>query len=115
MIRRKCLIFGCVLVVGLGLSQAGGADQPKANTSITRLIEEMKDRDAKVRQKAAQALRVLGLRGKPAEAVLIGALKDEDAAVRYAAIQALKEIGPDPKAAMQPLIEFVQEVKQNER
>lgn len=65
---------------------------------VPNLIEELADKDPKVRQAAAQKLEPLGDKALAAVPGLVKALKDPDEAVREAAASALAVIDPTNKA-----------------
>jgi hypothetical protein len=66
--------------------------------SITGLIEDLADKDPKVRREAAEQLGLHGAKAKAAIPALVKALKDGDESVREAAIAALEVIDPANKA-----------------
>jgi HEAT repeat protein len=90
-------------------------DVPKLE-DIPKIIEQLKDKDATVRAKAATSIGARGqLRAKDvkdAVAPLTQVLrKDEDVSVRRAAGVALSKMDPEPKVALQPLIESLKNEK----
>lgn len=70
----------------------------KIETSVTHLIDDLKDTDATVRKGAAEALERLAAGGKEAVPALLAALKDKDENVREAVLLAMLSIDPDNKA-----------------
>jgi HEAT repeat protein len=70
----------------------------KIETSVTHLIEDLKDNDPAVRKGAAEALERLGPPAKEAIPALLEALKDKDEGVREAVLLAMLTIDPDNKA-----------------
>jgi HEAT repeat protein len=95
--RRILLVILLISLSGCGSAQptmAGG-----------KWAEALRDRDAKVRKKAAFTLGNIGPSDPAVLPALIGALKDADAAVRCEAILALLKCGPAAKEAIPELTE----------
>ncbi len=67
-------------------------------TSLQYLLENIKDRDSRVRREAIEALERLETKAKPAIPALTAALNDKEEAVREAAVSALLAIDPENKA-----------------
>ena len=61
------------------------------------LLENIKDKDPRVRREAVEALERLESKAKPAILALTAALNDKEEAVREAAISALLTIDPENK------------------
>lgn len=72
---------------------------------LPTLIEHLKSPDATTRAEAAEDLRTLGRKAKPALPTLAGLLKDSTPRVRYAAASAVLRIAPADKAAVDVLLE----------
>ncbi|MBY0524474.1 MAG: HEAT repeat domain-containing protein [Gemmataceae bacterium] len=82
------------------------ADSPSATTpmspptapqaTVDELIAALRDRDPRVRERAALSLAACGSEARPAIAALRDALNDSDAAVRNYAAQALFDLDPLP-------------------
>jgi HEAT repeat protein len=74
----------------ISLRQVG----PKAKKTVSALRAQLKDRNADVRQTAAEELGAIGPEAKEAVPDLRAALKDRNVGVRQAAAVALLKIGP---------------------
>ena len=88
-----------VLAIACGLAtfakpHAVGADD-KIDPEIEKLIKDMKNKDVKVRLKAADALRAKGEEAAPASKALCDALIDLSPKVNIAALEALEKVRPD--------------------
>jgi hypothetical protein len=70
-------------------------------TSLTYLLESLKDNNPAVRREAAEGLERLGTKAKPAVAALTKALGDKNEIVREAVFNALLNIDPEVKALVQ--------------
>lgn len=70
----------------------------RIETSLTHLIEDLKDSDPTVRKSAAEALERIGEKAREAVPALVEATKDKDESVREAALLAVLAIDPDNKA-----------------
>ncbi len=70
-------------------------------TSLTYLLESLKDSNPAVRREAAEGLERLGAKAKPAVAALTEALGDKNEVVREAVFNALLNIDPEVKALIQ--------------
>jgi len=70
----------------------------KIQDSPAGLIEDLADKEPRVRRKAAEELERLGATARVAAPALVKALKDADASVREAAATALATVDPDNKA-----------------
>jgi HEAT repeat protein len=82
---------------------------PKDETAVPALVEALKDKAGKVRQRAAESLGDLGPRGKSAVPDLVKAAGDSEPAVSWAAIDALGQIGPDAEEAVPSLAEALKD------
>ncbi len=72
-------------------------------TSLTYLLEGLKDDNPAARREAAQGLERLGAKAKPAVAALTEALRDKNETVREAVFNALLAIDPEVKALLQAI------------
>src|SRR5262245_58463811 len=81
-----------LLALALASSTAAGADKP-ADKETAKLIEALKDKDAKARRDAAMGLAAKGPAAKAAVPALIKALADKDEDVRVRAAFALGKVG----------------------
>lgn len=77
--------------------------------AIPALIDALKDPNAEVRDRAAQALARMGPPARQAVPQLIAALQDPDWKVRRSAARALGQIGPDAEKAVPALIEIIRD------
>lgn len=85
------------LVLG-GMSDCGPDVVGHLATALVK-----KDEDVRVKEAAAEGLRLIGPSAATALPALITALRDEDAAVRELAALALQKLGPDARAAADAL------------
>src|SRR5882724_6653151 len=82
----------------------------KLKDAVPELIAALKDKDAKVRAKAAESLwSVGGADTTEAIPALVPLLKDKDANVRLNTAGALGQIGPEAKAAIPALRETLKD------
>jgi HEAT repeat protein len=72
---------------------------------LPTLIEQLKSSDAMVRAEAAEDIRTLGKKARPALATLAGLLKDSSPRVRYAAASAILRITPADQDAVKVILE----------
>ena len=82
---------------------AGALATLKAKEGVPQLTAALKDRDAGVRAKAAEALWSMGPDARDAVSELTAALKDRSADVRLSAAGALGEIGAEARDAVPAL------------
>lgn len=75
--------------------------------ALPALIAALKDPQADVRDRAAQALARMGPPAQEAVPALVAALNDTDWRVRRSAARALGQIGPGAEAAVPALIEVI--------
>jgi HEAT repeat protein len=97
------IMFLCLSVLPF-LTTSGFAGQP-ADTTVSDLIDALKDPDPVIRQGVTTALGGLGPKAAPAGPALIDALNDQDPSVRQLAARALGDIGPQAEAAVPALID----------
>jgi len=71
---------------------------------LTEWVKGLEDRESNIRIGAANALAEMGMKAKPAVAVLIKTLGDREKRVRMAAASALGAIGPEASEAVPTLI-----------
>jgi HEAT repeat protein len=81
--------------------QRAGQILDAIQSSLTFLLESLKDNNPAVRREAAQGLIRLGPKAKPAVTALTQALQDKDEDVRDAVFNALLSIDPEIKALVQ--------------
>jgi HEAT repeat protein len=81
--------------------QRAGRILEAIQSSLSYLLESLKDNNPAVRVEAADGLARLGAKAKPAVAALIQALEDKNEVVREAAFNALLSIDPEVKALAQ--------------
>ena len=74
---------------------------------ISKLIDDLKNNDARVRFWAAASIGYF--EAKEAVPALIEALKDSNPGVSYRAAEALGDIGPDAKESIPALVEALKE------
>jgi HEAT repeat protein len=108
-------VAGPQFTFGAKKKKDDSADVPKLE-DIPKIIEQLKDKDAGVRTKAATAIGARGqLRArdvKDAVAPLANMVrKDDDVAARRAAGSALAKMDPDPKLVLESLIEALKNDK----
>jgi HEAT repeat protein len=72
--------------------------------AVPALVELLKDKDARLRARAATTLWGMGSKGKAGVPALALALADPDLDVRLASAMALEGMGPDTKEAMPALV-----------
>ena len=66
----------------------------EAKEAIPVLVEALRDKEAEVRDSAAEALGALGADAREAVTALLDLIKDKDEDVRQTAVEALKKIDP---------------------
>jgi len=93
-------------ISSLVLSQGSVWGQEVSASVVDALIEQLKDDNQVVHERAAVALSSIGRDTVPA---LIKALRHEDSDVRERAAFALRGIGPEATAAVPALIEALKE------
>lgn len=88
----------------------------KDAAAVTPLIATLKkDKDAGVRNSAAEALGSLKKVAKAAVPELLATLKDIDALVRETAAESLADIGEEPKTVVPALIKLLEDPEMNVR
>lgn len=101
-----CLILTCAFVHGQRepIDPAERAQTARLrDRPVAEWLADLKKDNAKIRQKAAEALGDLGAKAKGAVPALAGALKDPERGVRAAAARALERIGPAASPALPAL------------
>jgi HEAT repeat protein len=121
--RLMVLVLGCsLLVLGawdggvFGQKDKGGLNIPKKE-ELPKLIEQLKDKDANARMRAATLLGNFGqIQAKPvagAVSTLLTIVKsDENADCRRAAADAIGKIASDPKGMVPVLVEALKNDKE---
>src|SRR4051812_25506711 len=97
MLSPRCfLILSRILLLaglGIGLTAPATAEQPgKESETVSKLIAQLKDRNARVRAEAAQALGKMGPPAQAAALPLLDLVNDRDNDVQRKASHALSAI-----------------------
>lgn len=99
----------CTILVLLAALTPAAADDTRQGKTLPAWVEQLDDRDAKVRVQACQVLGDWGRKGGDAVGPLVKTLGDKDANVRYAAADALGRIGPTAKEAVAALLKLLKD------
>jgi HEAT repeat protein len=96
------LIYLCL--TGLPFLTSRGVAEQQADTTVSDLMDALKDQDPVIRQGVATALGGLGAKAATAVPALIEALKDRESSPRSQSARALGAIGAPAEAAIPALI-----------
>ncbi len=77
--------------------------------TVRQRIDELKDRDMVIRQRAVDALRQLGPEAKSAVPALTAALRDSSCGVRRRAAEALGAVGAEARSSVPALTEALRD------
>lgn len=108
-VLRTVIIFSLALPSAVQLAAAQDKEPVYDGKPVSEWVARLKDKDDKVRLKAAFSLRQLGPEAKAAVPALLGILKDKNVDVRREAAFALQRIGPAAKTAIPALIDALQD------
>jgi HEAT repeat protein len=103
------MIFSLFLPCAVQRAVAQEKEPVHDGKAVSEWIARLKDKDDKVRLKAAMSLRQLGPEAKAAVPALLESLKDNSASVRCESAFALQRVGPAAKPAIPSLIEALKD------
>ncbi len=95
MIRSALIALAVSVILWLPLVQAQEKSKDKEDDEIKNLVKELKNKNSKVRMKAAQDLGEKGEEAVSAAKPLCDALMDPSPRVATASLQALEKVSPD--------------------
>src|SRR6266545_1100294 len=101
---RSAVLLTPLYLFWLPLTVSGQEDK-----TLPILVQQLKDKDAETRARAARGLGSLGAEAKSAVPALVEALKDDNFDVRSYTIDALGRIGPEAKAAVPAMLALLKD------